>query len=526
MSAGNYLPRLIIIGGGIAGAFEAYCAYLQAVRVDSAREIILYEKNASMSDTTVCHIAPSLTPDEILTVIPLGAELLATLNLSFEQGGLRVDDIPGVNDSSATQDFIEKIRTGTNTGAAYWQRNEALFQLGMESMRLWNNLYATAHPELKTILQEANYHPCEESDENTLHKGYRIDLMFGVSDPIAIANEIKTIYARHEFKHCRLLSPAEVLELDPQLDEFCALHTIMDAAGNLVWDKNSAAIFRPGGCIDTTLFLPKFYAYLERRCAEQGINFQIITDAKVTAVNFTDDNQIAGLQVRTGDNDSQITLSPAYTQYVFCPGSATGTLRKLGFHEPESVGIAGTSLKFKIPLASLPPSLQKKYATLNNYMSVYQHWIHVAWQARCENDFVLIGLAGTKAFYGDVEPHTGDTFMKAENLLQLNIVNNIFPELIGSALNKVTTNTELVYNDLEVLENKQYIERWIGIRAVAYDGCPTLGVLFKEGKPISNARTTTHLGSGGVSFAPAAVQASRSQTERYFTIQNYCRADR
>jgi hypothetical protein len=34
-----------------------------------------------------------------------------------------------------------------------------------------------------------------------------------------------------------------------------------------------------------------------------------------------------------------------------------------------------------------------------------------------------------------------------------------------------------------------------------------------SGRNIHNARTTTHLGSGGVSFAPAAVVASRAVTE-------------
>lgn len=43
-----------------------------------------------------------------------------------------------------------------------------------------------------------------------------------------------------------------------------------------------------------------------------------------------------------------------------------------------------------------------------------------------------------------------------------------------------------------------------------YDGFPTLGYLYKDGVKIENARCTIHLGSGGGSFAPAAVFISRS----------------
>ncbi len=61
----------------------------------------------------------------------------------------------------------------------------------------------------------------------------------------------------------------------------------------------------------------------------------------------------------------------------------------------------------------------------------------------------------------------------------------------------------------------------MGRRAVAYDGFPTLGELFINGHKIKNARCTTHMGSGGVSFAPAAVQVSQNfeQTDDPFTMK-------
>lgn len=52
-------------------------------------------------------------------------------------------------------------------------------------------------------------------------------------------------------------------------------------------------------------------------------------------------------------------------------------------------------------------------------------------------------------------------------------------------------------------------EHSAGTRSVVFDGFPTLGLAYRaDGVEIDNAIVTTHLGSGGVSFAPAVVAVS------------------
>jgi hypothetical protein len=60
------------------------------------------------------------------------------------------------------------------------------------------------------------------------------------------------------------------------------------------------------------------------------------------------------------------------------------------------------------------------------------------------------------------------------------------------------------------LEEKGIAKRWSGTRAVAYDGFPTLGPVYPDGQKVEKARVTTHLGSGGVSFATGAVSVSQA----------------
>jgi len=63
---------------------------------------------------------------------------------------------------------------------------------------------------------------------------------------------------------------------------------------------------------------------------------------------------------------------------------------------------------------------------------------------------------------------------------------------------------------LDYLEDHGIATRWAGVRAVVYDGFPTLGYVYKEDSKVENARCTTHLGSGGGSFSPAATVISRN----------------
>jgi hypothetical protein len=98
-------------------------------------------------------------------------------------------------------------------------------------------------------------------------------------------------------------------------------------------------------------------------------------------------------------------------------------------------------------------------------------------------------------------------------MLQLNMINDVLPQFMSIALGRNTHKQKLDEKDLTTLQELDIASRWVGTRAVAYDGFPTLGRLVKDGSNVVNARTTTHFGSGGVSFGPAGVVVSRAADE-------------
>lgn len=87
---------------------------------------------------------------------------------------------------------------------------------------------------------------------------------------------------------------------------------------------------------------------------------------------------------------------------------------------------------------------------------------------------------------------------------------------------------------MDMLESKGVAQRWAGVRAVVFDGFPTLGTAHRaDGTPLENAIVTTHLGSGGVSFGPAAVAVSCSANQQsslrdpfLSTVLNFAQATR
>ena len=135
--------------------------------------------------------------------------------------------------------------------------------------------------------------------------------------------------------------------------------------------------------------------------------------------------------------------------------------------------------------------------------------LYCAWQGRIKEGKIFIGVGGTKVFYGDKQPSKNDDFAKNRHLLQLNMINEVLPEFVSLAFGYDTKAQILNEAHLKMLEDKEISGLWVGRRAVAYDGFPTLGALYHNNRKIKNARCTTHLGSGGVSFAPAAIKVSR-----------------
>lgn len=535
IQANNGTPQrhITIVGGGIIGALESYYAFQDAQKNNETIRVTVFEKGDSLassdslnrsktSTNTSYNIVPSLTIDEILSVVPRGTELVKKLAILFsEPGGIRVDDVPGVNDSTSAINFKNAV-TIYGADKNHDDRTETLLMLGKKSMDLWQELYDQGDSELKSILEASNFNPCREPrtpSKQALHDGYRIDLIYGIANAKEKALSMKADYEKLGYKNCRLLSPDEVTSIDPFLADYCKAHSDVGPSFKRNWKNDSIALWRPGGCIDAHVFLPKFYDYMKKLMGKYTTasgtseeSFRIYPNSEVIGVEFDDQSdelRIVGLKLSNGkqfhENDQDVE-----TFFIFCPGEAVGTLNALGFNEPVYAGFAGASLMINIPIAT---EQLKKYKNFSHCMEVHNEGIVLAWQARTLENSIFIGVAGTKAFYGDRQPHKDEAFAKNRNLVQLNMVNNVLPEFISLALGYDTKGKELAAKDLSSLEAKGIAKRWVGRRAVAYDGFPTLGALYSSNHKVSNARCTTHLGSGGVSFGPGAVFISRNSEQ-------------
>jgi hypothetical protein len=515
--------KITIIGGGIIGMLEAYFAYLKAKETGESIKITVYEKNSEYEQTTSAKIPPSLTPDEIIAVVPRGNTLVEKLKVPFNTpGGIRVSDVAGVNESPIAQDFIAAVLKDSENQAEYEARTQRLLELGKESMLLWQEIYDNADIELKQIMNDSNFNSCREPrkpNNPTLHDGYRIDLIQGIPNAPDKAKAMIKDYEKLGYKHCAILTPHEVIKRDNALIGFCFQNSHQLINGDMIWKNDAVALWRPGGCIYIHAFLPKFSAYLSKAMGQYigkkidvpKNNFQYKFGHHVTEM----DTKV--LDGRTVISDLSLKLPKGIkwknnqkykeNEYIICPGESVGTLRRFQFDEPAYAIFAGATLKLNIPLAT---DVLKRYEDLNHCMEVHQEGVVLAWQARVRDRKIFIAVAGTKAFYGDKIPSLDQQFAQDRTVLQLNVINSILPEFLSIALGKDTAKTQLTESDMKFLEREGIAKRDVGSRAVYFDNLPSLGRVFKNGVAVENARVTTGLGSGGVSFAPAAVRASMS----------------
>jgi hypothetical protein len=184
-----------------------------------------------------------------------------------------------------------------------------------------------------------------------------------------------------------------------------------------------------------------------------------------------------------------------------------GALRRFGLKDPAYAGFAGASLKL---LIDIPAEQRDRFSGLNHCMEVHREGVVLAWQARVIGEKISVAVAGTKSFYADVAPHKDQAFARNRNLLQLNMINEVLPEVVSLALGRDTVGQLLSEADLNDLEARGIAIRWVGTRAVSYDGFPDLGKVYKaDGTVVTNAITAKALGSGGVSNAPVAAAFSR-----------------
>jgi hypothetical protein len=502
--------KVVIVGGGIAGIMQAYYAHRNAQQTGQKLRITIYEKNESIKDTTTFNNFPSLTTDEILSVVPRGKALVESSQILFSQPrGIRVDDVAGIHGSEVTRNFMQQAGIYSQDNAGHQARTQTLLELGRASMDLWEDMYNTADNELKAIFNQSNFNTCHEQTkaERTLRDGYRVDLIYRVPNALAHAQAMKSAYESTGYKNCKILTPDEVITLDPFVANFCAINTVRDANGQLQWRDDSVALWRPGGCIDTQIFLPKFCDYLTKVMGtytnDAGITkhcFKIKYNRGVYGLQFDSEDEnkrITG--VRFADGTIK-TPNHQYAQcsYMFCPGEAVGTLANMDLKEPAYARFAGPSLVLDIPV---PADKIEAYKSFNHCMEVHQEGVVLAWQARFRNGNIVIGAAGTKAFYADQEPNNDQAFAKNRHVLQFNIMNEVLPQFVSLAFGHDTNGQRLTEQDLQYLIDKGYAKRWVGTRAVAYDGFPTLGrVYHADGSPVVNGSVNTHLGSGGASF--------------------------
>lgn len=509
----NEVKHLHIVGGGMLGVMQAYHEYKLAEESGQKLRITIYEKHRKLSDTTVANLVPSLTPDEILAVVPPADQFVDKLAKRFDdQGGIRVNDVPNVNDGQVMHDFLHAVTEFNKDEAAQYKRTQSLLNLGNMSMSLWEEIYQHADPEFKQIMLASNYNPCREltSKNLVLHDGYRIDLIFDFPHAIKKAEGMVKTYIDLGYSSSRVLSPEQVLKIDPSLQEFVVSHSYLQS-GSRVWQDDAVALYRPGGCLDTGVFLPKIYAYLAEKMGtydnQAGVKkfaFEVLYDHEIAKVLYApDQTQIIGLVTST----DQVILPSvgADVHYVFCPGESVGALKSLGFMVPAYSGFAGPSLLMNIPLDNV-----RNIPEINNYMEVHKEGVVLAWQARNKDDKLFIGAAGTNAYYADQTPHINQAFAKERNLLQLNVINNVYPTLIKNVFAElgvdVNNGQTLTDKHLSALENAGIAKRWVGVRAVAYDQYPTVGSLYTtQGNRIINASVVTHAGSGGGSCAPILV---------------------
>jgi hypothetical protein len=499
--------KVSIVGAGITGAMEALYTYLNAQSQKEKVRITVYERYEHLSSTTIANIAPGLTAGEIMAITP--ETFKAKLEHLFsESGGIRVDDVPGVN-SETSEYFKSEVQSYSSNIEKNSVRTQVLWALGQKSMESWQNIYDAGDPELRRILEDSNFNPCREpnSQEKILHDGYKINLVYNTPNAENLVNSRTEFYKSLGYVHSTILSAQEVIKLDSSLAGFCKANS----ESNGPWKSDAVAVWRPGGCIDP-IFLPKLYDYLRDKMGKDDNSkdrFKLKLNKEVVEVGLYG-NLIQYLKFASGKITSQKHRYLSST-YVFCPGEAVGTLKKLGFEEPASIGIAGASLRLDIPLTF---DQQLEFSDFNNAITILCASIGLSCQARLKEGKLFIGVAGGQAFYGDQKPSKDQDFCKTINLLQLNVINDVWPQFVSLALGIDTRGCKMTREHLTELEEKDIAKRWVGTRAVAYDGFPTLGILYKDDTPIQNARTTTSLGSGGVSFSPICVQISQASLQK------------
>lgn len=492
---------LVVIGGGHIGLMKVLLANERAKIHGDRFEAIVYTKDKAIEQTTAANIWNSHTHDEFGAVIPPVEKLPESMRTPFDKGGVLVPDVPGILEHQSSKRFLDAVYQRGANASSVQEIKDVIAEVGSASMKLWRKLYQNANPELKSIMEECNFNPCTDSESaqcKKLYSGYRIDLIYNVANPIEKAMDMIKGYQVVGYKHSQTLTPDEVLAMDKSLTDFVQDRS-EGSSPNRVWKKDTIAVWRPGGCIDTQRFLPKLVDYLRK---DMGDRFAIHFDKQVVGVDV--EKTSSGNYAVRGLSFADGTTMPKFANYDhvwfdFNPGEAVGTLERLGFHEPPFAGFAGCSLSLTVPLGG---ELLKEFQGFKHHMEVHTPDKVLAWQARVIGRDIFVGGAGTKAFYGPFEPTIDQQFAMVNNLAQLQMFNDVLPKVVSLALGHDTRGATMTKEDLQKLVEQGKARRWVGRRSARFDNMFTSGFLYHLGHKVENALTGTHAGSGGGSLSP------------------------
>ncbi|ARB92107.1 FAD-binding oxidoreductase [Legionella longbeachae] len=504
----NITEKVSIAGNGIVALMIAYFAFLKAREEDKAIKISIRGKYP-ITQTTAAFLVPSLSWNEILSVVPPGKKFIEALGKFFTEfnGGILLPNADKI--IYQAEEFIEAVKSCGEEDI--YRKKELLIEFSKLSLSLWGFIHETADEELRHILLESNYLACRERSvsEIRLRDGYRLDIYY---DVLNFEEKLDaTIKESREagYQQAQLISPDELIQLDSSFQLFYENYSTTRSDGVRCWNPGAGVILRPGGCINTPVFLSKFVDYLTR-----VMGTYLTEDGKEKPCFKAKLGEVVGLGYSVEKNhvsqfhiaDKKATIKKRNynsNDFILCPGESVGTLRRFGLFEPPHARFAGFSLKLILPERLVLKAGFKMDYKCNLAIRTGVASSSVVQVGKFGESFTL-GIGGMKAFLGLDEPDLNADYAIKASVYQLNVLNQIYAPLISVCLDRDTRCITLGQQELDQLIRDRFLTRWTGARACAYDGVPTICYGQNEYGSIKNLIVATHLSSGGVTNAPGS----------------------
>lgn len=503
---GEINEKISIAGNGIVALMIAYLLFLRAKEENKPLKMTVRGKYR-INETTAAFLVPSLSWNELLSVVPPGSKLLEALKKLFTEfnGGIRLE--PSDDILVRAKEFINAVEACGKSEAVQRRRTELLVEFSKLSLSIWELIYATADDELRKIFIESNFLPCRELSTNDiqLRDGYRLDVYYQAKD---LEKKVQTAVeesAANGYNHARHIPPGMLLKLDPAFQPFCQQYSSVNVNGVREWHEGAGVIFRPGGCINTPIFLTRFCDYLQQamgkyvtETGEEKFCFKSKL-GEVTGLSYSANaNHVTSFEVDHQSKKHKRDYSKEY--FILSPGERIGTVRRLGLFEPPHARFVGFSLKLTIPKSMVEQCGYSMDYKSNMAIRTGEASSSVVQVLKNEQGLVL-GIGGLKAFLGLDDPDLQADYAIQASVYQLNMLNQVYASLISACLKRDTQGKQLTINDLQILLNSGMLQRAVGSRACAYDGAPTIDYGRNGKGPVENLIVATHLSSGGVTNA-------------------------